>query len=164
MKNDSIQCDKLLIQNEEKVDKKVEKKEDSLQFGTFLDQIEKEIDMQIKGLKDLKTKVNGFKVQVNGGQNIPIQSQPVEDRASTVSDNNSLLSQLITMNKNNKNIKPSEVETNKTKAEDSANFLELLKNEAVDTSKKTETKSNVNLSLGEIEKQIELLKNLSIKN
>jgi hypothetical protein len=198
MKNDSLKCDELLIQNnEEKVETKQENKE-LHEFNTFLDQIENEINMQIKGLNDLKASVEGFRNRIRSGPNIPIQQNSPVIQAETkpaISDQAGLLDRLMALNKNNKNIKPNETGKAKSdesanllemlkktvmshgtsdatkpkveepaKPDDNANFLELLKNESVDTSlNKAKTGSKENLSLGEIEKQIELLKNLNIK-
>jgi hypothetical protein len=168
MKNDSIQCDKLLIQNSEESKAETKAVSRDSEFNIFLEQIEKEIDIQIKGLNDLKNKVVGFRKQFNGGQNIPVQQPVVEGNANKIPipEDNNLMAQLMALNRNNKNSKAPEETTKPAKGDESEKFLEMLKNETTETQaqQKANDKGNINISLGEIEKQIAMLKSLSVKS
>jgi cell division septum initiation protein DivIVA len=203
MKNDSLQCDKLLIQNNDEISNNNgngSKDGNGLTEAlNFLDSMEKDIDIQIKGLSDMRNKIEAFKARVgSGGQNIPIQQASNQSNnnainsntnnktgknntntnAMQMADNQNLLNQLMSLNKMNKNNNNGQFldeglnynnAKGQGKVEDSGNFLELIKNENADANQSKgndnkDSKVGLNLSLGEIEKQIAMLKSLSVKN
>jgi hypothetical protein len=186
MKNDAIQCEKLLIQNSssgqgDTADKAVkENNNNEVQFK-FLEQMENDLDNQIRGLNDMKSKIENFKNQIkNGHQNNKHNNSEVVKKATQppIQDDMMDLSSLMGINSSNKNTKVAEQQIAKAQTEaantynndDQNKFLDMLRNETLDNKpkvneKETEPKANnIGLSLGEIEKQIAMLKSLSIKN
>jgi hypothetical protein len=196
MKNNEINCEKILIKDENVVNEVKANNDDSNE----LDKLVLQVESEMSNLNKLKTNLINFKNKMKPTQPKPVYNEEIFDIESQIKQLNNLskksrktiteptisqssiqnldLNSLENFLKKNKetNINPvsqektflNEVKADKVDKAVSITSMEdtikKLKDESKKETQKPTKPEEIGLSLSEIEKQIAMLKNLSIKN